>query len=71
MSLVFNGIPGDLQTMIYLSADSMDAIYDNSQAFSIFLRNQGIDRILNKTNLKLRKKHKLVPHVRLAVEVCR
>ena len=63
----YNAPLGDLETMIYLSADSMDAIYDNSRPFSTFLKNQGIDRILSDNNLKLRKNHKLVPHVRLAV----
>ena len=69
MGLIYNWVPGDLETMIYLSVDSMDAIYDNSEAFSTFLRNQGIDHVLSVNRLKLRKNHKLVPHVCLAVRV--
>ena len=64
-----NGLLGDLETMIHLAANSMDAIYDNSKAFNTFLRNQGIDRVLSVNRLKLRKNHKLVPHVRLGVRV--
>ena len=69
MGLNCNGLLGDLETMIYLSANSMDAIYDNSEAFYTFLRNQDIDRVLSINHLKLRKNHKLVPHVRLGVRV--
>ena len=69
MGLNCNGLLGDLETMIYLSANSMDALYDNSEAFNTFLRNQDIDRVLSINHLKLRKNHKLVPHVRLAVRV--
>jgi hypothetical protein len=43
----------------------MDALYDNSKAFGAFLRKQGMDRILRKTNLKMRVRHTIVPHVRI------
>ena len=44
---------------------SMEALYDNSKAFDMFLRKQGMDGILRKTNLKTRATHAIVPHVRI------
>jgi len=49
-------------TMISLAANCMDALYDNSKAFDAFLRKQGMDRILRKTDVKMRVKHTIVPH---------
>ena len=51
--------------MVTIAASSMDAMFDNSKPFDTFLRKQGIDRILKKTNLTLRKRHTIVPHVRI------
>jgi len=39
-------------------------MYDNSKAFSVFLRQQKLDDVLRKTKLKLKKMHTIVPHVR-------
>jgi hypothetical protein len=58
---------GDIEIMIVLAATSMDALYDNSKAFDTFLRKQGMDRILRKTDLKMRIKHTIVPHVRIHI----
>jgi hypothetical protein len=52
----------DIQTMIYLSAYSLDALYDNSKAFDAFLKKQGMDRILSKTDLKMQVRHNIIPH---------
>jgi len=48
--------------MIYLSAYSLDALYDNSKAFDAFLKKQGMDRILSKTDLKMQVRHNIIPH---------
>jgi hypothetical protein len=53
--------------MVFLAASSLDALYDNSKAFDTFLRKQGMDRILLKTDLKMKIKHTIVPHVRIHV----
>ena len=58
-------LSGDIETMIFLSAMSMEALYDNSKAFDMFLRKQGMDGILRETNLKTRATHTIVPHVRI------
>jgi hypothetical protein len=53
--------------MIVLSADCMDILYDNSKAFDTFLKKQGMDRILRTTDLKMRVRHTIVPHVRIRI----
>ena len=53
--------------MIVLSADCMDILYDNSKAFDTFLKKQGMDRILRTTDLKMRVRHTIVPHVRIHI----
>lgn len=55
----------DIQTMIILSMCSMDALYENSKAFDAFLKKKGMDRILRNTDLKMRLRHTIVPHVRI------
>ncbi|KAF8873600.1 hypothetical protein CPB84DRAFT_1798256 [Gymnopilus junonius] len=57
---------GDIQSLLFNSLDDIEALYDNSKPFSAFLRKQGLDSILKKTNLRLREKHKIVPHRILA-----
>ncbi|KAF8151754.1 hypothetical protein B0H34DRAFT_801437 [Crassisporium funariophilum] len=54
--------PGDVETMLYLVAGDIEVLYDNSGPFATFLRKQGLDDILRKTKLKLRKTHSIVPH---------
>ena len=49
--------------MITLAVDDMDAVYDNSEPFSKYLKKQGLDDVLKKTKLRMRKKHRIVPHV--------
>lgn len=44
--------------------DDINALYDNSKPFSNFLKKRGVDAILRKTELRLRDKHAIVPHVR-------
>ena len=56
--------------MVILAASSMEALYDNSKPFDTFLRKQGIDRTLKKTNLTMRKRHTIVPHVRIFRIAC-
>ena len=53
----------DEETKLYLLADVIDTVYDNSKLFSKFLKKQGINNILNKTDLTLRRKHAIVPPV--------
>lgn len=65
--LIFTIIPGDVETMISLAASSIDALYDNAKPFDAFLKKQGMERILRETNLKLRAKHTIVPHVRICI----
>jgi len=52
-----------LQNAMYLLADDMEALYENSKAFSMFLKKQGLNEILQKAKLRLRENHTVVPHV--------
>jgi len=52
-----------LQNAIYLLSDDMDALYENSKPFSMFLKKQGLNEILQKAQLRLRENHTIVPHV--------
>ncbi|OJA14610.1 hypothetical protein AZE42_07966 [Rhizopogon vesiculosus] len=54
--------PRDLQLGFYLMANDMNVAYENSQAFSQFLKRQKLEDLLRKTKLKLRKTHTIVPH---------
>jgi hypothetical protein len=58
---------GDIEKMLSHSANCMDALYDNSKAFDAYLRKQGMDSILHKTDLKMRVRHTIVPHVRIHI----
>ena len=53
-----------MEAMLHSGMDSMEAFYENSKPFFKFLQSQGIDELLRKTKLRLRKKHAIVPHVR-------
>ena len=53
-----------LENAMYLLVDDMDALYENSEPFSRFLKKQGLDEILRTAKLQLRGKHTIVPHVR-------
>jgi hypothetical protein len=55
---------GDMETKLYILADVVDTVYDNSKPFSEFLKKQGINDILKKTGLTLRRKHTIVSPVR-------
>ena len=61
-SLSFN--VADMQAVLHSGMDSMEAFYENSKPFFKFLEGQGLDELLRKTRLRLRKKHAIVPHVR-------
>ncbi|KAH7886867.1 hypothetical protein F5I97DRAFT_1829385 [Phlebopus sp. FC_14] len=50
------------KTAIYLTATDVDTLYDNSVAFSEFLKKQGLDNILDTLKLKLRDEHTIIPH---------
>ena len=54
----------DGEVMVYMAFNGMEALYENSKPFSNFLKKQGLEALLKKTNLKLREKHKIFPHVR-------
>ncbi|KAF8953846.1 hypothetical protein BDZ97DRAFT_572842 [Flammula alnicola] len=54
---------GDFQTMLFLAMGSLDIFYDNYMPFLVFLKNQGLDSILCRENLRLRERHTIVPHV--------
>ncbi|KAF9523612.1 hypothetical protein CPB83DRAFT_871582 [Crepidotus variabilis] len=56
----------DLSVMMFLSMADADALYENSRSFSKFLQTQGISGILQKTKLRLREKHRIVPQRILA-----
>lgn len=59
----------DMKTKLYILADVVDTLYDNSKPFSEFLKKQGIDNILNKTGLTLRRKHTIVsPRLRVPLK---
>ncbi|KIJ61530.1 hypothetical protein HYDPIDRAFT_31140 [Hydnomerulius pinastri MD-312] len=45
-----------------MKTGQMDILYDNSKEFSKFLKNQGIKDVLRETKLKLRQRHKIIPH---------
>lgn len=52
-----------LKSIVYTLPMSMDALYDNSKPFSKFLAKEGLEKILHETNVLLREKHTIVPHV--------
>ena len=52
-----------METMIYLMSSDMDALYENSKPFAKFLKKQGLENTLRQTQLKLRERHTIVPHV--------
>ncbi|OAX32095.1 hypothetical protein K503DRAFT_20610 [Rhizopogon vinicolor AM-OR11-026] len=54
--------PRDLQLGFFLVADDMNVAYENSKAFSQFLKGQNLEDILRKTKLKLRKTRTIVPY---------
>jgi len=54
--------PEYLANMLYLMPGDIDALYDNSKPFSIFLKKEGLEGILRETKLRLREKHTIVPH---------
>ncbi|KDR66739.1 hypothetical protein GALMADRAFT_106135 [Galerina marginata CBS 339.88] len=47
----------------YLIIDDMDALYENSKAFSMFLKKRRLDDILRNAKLRSREEHTIVPHV--------
>jgi len=51
------------QALLLASMGAMEVFYENSKPFFEFLKNQGLDELLGKTRLRLRKKHSVVPHV--------
>ncbi len=53
----------DIQALLLASMGAAEVLYENSKPFFEFLRNQGLDELLRKTRLRLRKKHSVVPHV--------
>jgi hypothetical protein len=56
-----------METRIYTLADVVDTVYNNAKPFSEFLKKQleGIDDILKKTGLTLRRKHAILSPVRI------
>jgi len=52
-----------LQNAMYLLTDDMDALYENSKPFSMFLKKRGLNEILRKAKLRLQGNHTIVPHV--------
>ncbi|TFK25256.1 hypothetical protein FA15DRAFT_590857 [Coprinopsis marcescibilis] len=48
---------------VYWISKGIDLFYDNSEAFSTYLKKQGLDRILQELGLVLKKKNTVVPHV--------
>ncbi|OAX31589.1 hypothetical protein K503DRAFT_777457, partial [Rhizopogon vinicolor AM-OR11-026] len=54
--------PRDLQIGLFLAANEMNVVYDNSKAFSQFLKQQNLENLLRKTKLKLRTTRTIVPH---------
>ncbi|KAF8842965.1 hypothetical protein BDN67DRAFT_278960 [Paxillus ammoniavirescens] len=49
-------------TAVSTASRELDAMYDNSKAFSRFLAAQGLGGVLRETKLKRRLKNKIVPH---------
>ncbi|OJA20158.1 hypothetical protein AZE42_11951 [Rhizopogon vesiculosus] len=54
--------PQDLQTGLFLVANDINVAYDNSKAFSQFLKQHNLENLLRKTKLKLRTTRTIVPH---------
>ena len=55
--------PAYLQNMLFLMLEGINTLYDNSKPFSTFLMKEGLEDILRETELGLRQKHTIVPHV--------
>jgi hypothetical protein len=53
----------ECQALLLGTMGAMEVFYENSKPFFEFLKNQGLDELLRKTRLRLRKKHSVVPHV--------
>ncbi|OJA20467.1 hypothetical protein AZE42_04908 [Rhizopogon vesiculosus] len=54
--------PRDLQIGLFLAAKDINVAFDNSKAFSQFLKQQNLENLLRKTKLKLRTTRTIVPH---------
>ncbi|RXW14219.1 hypothetical protein EST38_g11634 [Candolleomyces aberdarensis] len=52
-----------LQTKIVSLTMDMDTMYENSKPFEKYLKKEKLDTVLRATKLKLRRQHKIVPHV--------
>ena len=60
--IYYLGLVG-VHNSMYLLTDDMDALYENSKPFSVFLRKRGLNEILRKAKLRLQENHTIVPHV--------
>ncbi|KIJ15964.1 hypothetical protein PAXINDRAFT_176417 [Paxillus involutus ATCC 200175] len=52
----------DPNTTAAIAMSNFDTFYDNSKAFSRFLKDRGLEIVERETKLKLREKHKIIPH---------
>lgn len=43
--------------------DEMNLLYDNSKPFLTYLKKQGLNSALQQTDLTLKERHTIVPHV--------
>jgi hypothetical protein len=58
------GVPALGDGFFFSVTNHVDLGYDNSKPFEDYLKKQGLDEVLQKTGLKLREAHRIVPHVR-------
>ncbi|PPQ79343.1 hypothetical protein CVT26_007458 [Gymnopilus dilepis] len=56
----------DMQRLLFAAMSDSEALYENSKPFAAYLKKQGLDAVLRKTKLRLRQKHRIVPHRLLA-----
>ncbi|KIK98607.1 hypothetical protein PAXRUDRAFT_133868 [Paxillus rubicundulus Ve08.2h10] len=52
----------DPGTTAAIAMSNLDTYYDNSKAFSKFFKDRGLESVERETKLKLREKHKIIPH---------
>jgi len=61
--ILITEISGNLESLMFLVTDDMDALYENSKLFMTFLKKRGLDHVLSEMKLTLRETHTTVPPV--------
>ncbi|KAF9533232.1 hypothetical protein CPB83DRAFT_538125 [Crepidotus variabilis] len=55
--------PRDFEVLVFRAMSVIDALYENWRPFSMYLKTENLEGILQKTKLKMRERHRIVPQV--------